>query len=48
VIPLLRCLVPVLFIYPLLSRIEQGFKASGRNYQWSPLALSLGMGLPGG
>ncbi len=45
VIPLLRSIVPVLFVYPLLSRVDRGFRDSGREYNWSPLVLSLGMWL---
>lgn len=45
VIPLLRSIVPVLFVYPLLSRVDRGFRDSGREYNWSPVMLSLGMWL---
>ncbi|MFJ4372875.1 hypothetical protein ACIP1T_09670 [Pseudomonas japonica] len=41
VIPLLRSIIPVFFIYPLLKRIDQGFKQSGRQFAWSPLNLAL-------
>ncbi|MFD2643844.1 hypothetical protein [Pseudomonas japonica] len=43
VIPLLRAIIPVLFIYPLLKRIDQGFRQSGREFAWSPLNLALTM-----
>lgn len=43
VTPLLRSIVPVIFIYPLVNRIDQHLKDSGRQHDWSakPLALSM-------
>ncbi|MGE8406588.1 MAG: hypothetical protein ACN6QH_06070 [Pseudomonas sp.] len=45
VIPLLRSIIPVLFIYPLLSRIDQALKNSGSQHEWSPKLLAVGMWL---
>lgn len=44
-IPLLRSIIPVLFMYPLLSRVDRSLTSSGRQHQWSPLMLTLGMWL---
>ncbi|OLS61081.1 hypothetical protein [Pseudomonas putida] len=44
-VPLLRSIIPVLFMYPLLSRVERGLNATGRRFDWSPLMLTLVMWL---
>ncbi|MEE1925532.1 hypothetical protein V0R50_26960 [Pseudomonas sp. 148P] len=44
-IPLLRSIIPVIFLYPLLRRIDQGMKGSGSQYEWSPKSLAMAMWL---
>ncbi len=45
VIPILRSIVPVIFIYPLVSRIDQHLRHTGVKHDWSPKKLALGMWL---
>jgi hypothetical protein len=45
VIPLLRSIIPVLFIYPLVNRVDQHLKHSGGQCDWSPKPLALSMWL---
>lgn len=45
VIPFLRSIVPVFFIYPLLKRIDQKLKQVEIRYDWSPGMLSMVMWL---
>lgn len=42
VIPLLRALFSIFFLYPLLKRIDRGLEAKGGDHQWSPGFLTLG------
>ncbi|MQG92563.1 hypothetical protein [Pseudomonas sp. MN1F] len=43
VLPLVRAFFDVFFIYALLKRVDKKLRFSGRKYQWSPLALTLGL-----
>lgn len=45
VIPLLRAIIPVIFIFPLVHRIDEGLKQSGRQHEWSPNLLGAGFWL---
>lgn len=45
VIPLLRAIIPVIFIFPLVHRIDEGLKQSGRQHEWSPNLLAAGLWL---
>ncbi|TDF85117.1 hypothetical protein [Pseudomonas sp. H9] len=40
--PLLRAVFPVLFLYPLLARVDRQIKAQGQRYEWSPVMLVMG------
>ncbi|MEG1041853.1 MAG: hypothetical protein RSE94_18230, partial [Pseudomonas sp.] len=42
VTPLLRAVFPVLFLYPLLARVDRQIKAQGKCYGWSPAMVSVG------
>ncbi len=41
VLPLVRALFPIIFLYPLMRRIDGRIRQSGRRYRWSPLILTL-------
>ncbi|MDR0278295.1 MAG: hypothetical protein LBJ37_10465 [Paucimonas sp.] len=43
VIPFLRALFSIFFLYALLQRVDRAFQASGRTYRWSPGLLVLGV-----
>ena len=45
VVPFLRSIVPVFFIYPLLKRIDQRLKQVGIQHDWSPGTLGMAMWL---
>lgn len=45
VTPLLRSIIPVLFIFPLLRRIDRSLQHSGNQYAWSPTLLGVSMWL---
>ena len=40
---LLRCALPELFIYSLLSRVDRQIRATGRQYAWSPWCLTFSL-----
>ena len=44
-IPILRSIIPVIFLYSLLWRIDQSLKRSGVQYEWSPKPLAMSMWL---
>ncbi|MDD0977268.1 hypothetical protein [Pseudomonas fontis] len=51
-IPLLRCLFPIFFVYGLCRKVDRYVKATGREHEWSPddaaiayIALSVGLWL---
>ncbi|NNJ17913.1 hypothetical protein CSV86_023405 [Pseudomonas putida CSV86] len=44
-IPLLRSIIPVIFVWPLLRRIDNRLMQSGCKYEWSPKFLSSSMWL---
>lgn len=43
VIPLLRAIFSIFFLYPLLKRIDRGLQDRGKDRQWSPGLLALGI-----
>lgn len=43
--PILRSVFPVLFVYSLVSRIDQALKDSRVHYNWSPRLVGMGMWL---
>lgn len=42
VLPMLRAILSVLFVYSLFSRIDRFIRASGRCYTWYPRVMALG------
>ncbi len=42
VIPLLRALFSIFFLYPLLKRVDRELETKGGDHQWSPGFLTLG------
>jgi hypothetical protein len=43
VLPLVRAILGVLFVYSLFTRIDRRMSASGRQYRWYPRSLALGV-----
>lgn len=43
VLPILRALFAVFFIYALLKRVDNKLRQSGCMYRWSPFALTVGL-----
>lgn len=41
--PLLRSICPLLFLYPLLVRIDRQIQSRRQQYEWSPAMLMLGL-----
>lgn len=41
ILPLVRALFPIIFLYPLMRRIDGRIRLSGQRYSWSPLLLTL-------
>lgn len=42
VLPLLRTILGMFFVYSLFMKIDRRMRAPGRNYQWYPRSLALG------